>query len=136
MFAFSCLKLSDKSSPVVVTTSEGPVVLTAADLTNAAFQTTANADGAFPAPTDFAAFDAATRPVISTYPGDQYRPAASAVGEIYCAPGDYPSRMTNSDGQFVPYQYKVEPCSTPAPNANHINSPDSGIGDPSLNASK
>jgi len=130
------LKLSDKAGhghPVVVTTSEGPVVLTAADLTNAAFQTSvANQENGPPFTNsgDFATFDA-PRP-INYPPGDQYRP----VGELYCAPpGDYPQRMTNSDGQFVPYQYKVEPCSTPVPNANHINSPDSGIGDPTLNAS-
>ena len=119
---------------MVVTTSEGPVVLTAADLTNAAFQTSvANQENGPPFTNsgDFATFDA-PRP-INYPPGDQYRP----VGELYCAPpGDYPQRMTNSDGQFVPYQYKVEPCSTPVPNANHINSPDSGIGDPTLNASK
>ena len=136
-FSLASLKLSDKAGhghPVVVTTSEGPVVLTAADLTNAAFQTSvANQENGppFNNSADFATFDA-PRP-INYPPGDQYRP----VGELYCAPpGDYPQRMTNSDGQFVPYQYKVEPCSTPVPNANHINSPDSGIGDPTLNASK
>jgi len=131
------LKLSDKGqgAPVVVSTSEGPVVLTAADLTNAAFQTpVSNPENGppFASSADFATFDA-PRP-INYPPGDQYRP----VGEIYCAqppPGEYPPRMGNSDGQFVPYQYKVEPCSTPVPNGPHINSPDSGIGDPSLNAS-
>ena len=135
IFSLASLKLSDKSAPVVVTTSEGPVVLTAADLTNAAFQTSVSGNPEngppFATSTDFATFDA---PRSISYPGDQYRPA---VGEIYCAPtGEYPQRMINSDGQFVPYQYKVEPCSTPVPNANHINSPDSGIGDPTLNASK
>ncbi len=123
----------------MVTTSDGPVVLTAADLTNATFQTSvSSADGVanFSTAADFATFDNAPRS-IGGYAGDQYRPASATVGEIYTAPGDYPPppRGMNSDGQFVPYQYKVEPCPTPVPNANHINSPDSGIGDPTLNAS-
>lgn len=120
-----------------MSTSDGPLVLTAADLTNAPFQTpVTNPDGGPPLanpPTDFATFDA-HRPI--RYSGDQYRPATAVGGEIYCAPGEYPQRIANSDGQFLPYQYKVEPCPTPVPNANHINSPDSGIGDPTLNASK
>jgi len=114
------------------------VVLTQADLANGGpFQTPVTSpDGGpatlAPAHTEFATFDT---PRPGSYPVDQYRPAGVG-GEIYCAPGEYPQRLANSDGQFLPYQYKVEPCATPVPNANHINSPDSGIGDPTLNASE
>ena len=125
------LKLSDKH---VVTTTEGPVVLSAADLSNVTFQTavptTDGTHGFAPTP-DFGNFE---RPISYSGP-DPYRP-----NDIYCVPGgEYaggPARNINSDGVMTSY-YKIEPGTTPVnPNANNINSPDSGIGDPTLNASK
>ena len=125
------LKLSDKH---VVTTTEGPVVLSAADLSNVTFQTavpTSDGTHGFAPTPDFGSFE---RPISYSGP-DPYRP-----NDIYCVPGgEYPGgpqRGINSDGVMTSY-YKIEPGTTPVgPNANNINSPDSGIGDPTLNASK
>ena len=114
-----------------MTTTEGQVVLSAADLSNVTFQTavptTDGTHGFAPAP-DFGNFE---RPISYSGP-DPYRP-----NDIYCVPGgEYPAqRSINSDGVMTSY-YKIEPGTTPVPNANNINSPDSGIGDPTLNASK
>lgn len=124
------LKLSDKH---VVTTTEGPVVLSAADLSNVTFQTavpTSDGTHGFAPTPDFGSFE---RPISYSGP-DPYRP-----NDIYCVPGgEYPGgpqRGINSDGVMTSY-YKIEPGTTPVgPNANNINSPDSGIGDPTLNAS-
>jgi len=122
------LKLtSDKH---VVTTTEGQVVLSAADLSNVTFQTavpTSDGTHGFAPTPDFGNFE---RPISYSGP-DPYRP-----NDIYCVPGgEYPAqRSINSDGVMTSY-YKIEPGTTPVPNANNINSPDSGIGDPTLNAS-
>ena len=72
-------------------------------------------------------------PRSHNYNDTQYRPE----GELYCTPsGEFANqRIANSDGHFVPYQYKVAGAPGPITNPNHINSPDSGIGD-TLNASK
>ena len=72
-------------------------------------------------------------PRSHNYNDTQYRPE----GELYCTPsGEFANqRISNSDGHFVPYQYKVAGAPGPITNPNHINSPDSGIGD-TLNASK
>ena len=129
-FSLSGIKLNDKA---VVVSHDGPVVLTPAELTNPAFQpVVTTGDGTPMMAADFAAFEAAR------YQDTQYRPE----GDLYCTTsGDFanpppPRGMPNSDGQFVPYHYKVAGGPPGAiTNPNHINSPDSGIGD-TLNASK
>lgn len=121
----------------MVSTADGQVVLTAADLTNATFQpVVTSSDGGpnFGSSADFGNYDNNPRPGGINFPGD-YRHDS----DLYSAPGEFPQRgLSNSDGHFVPYQYKVAGgVGGPpgAPNANHINSPDSGIGD-AINASK
>lgn len=128
----------DKGPPVVVSTTDGHVVaLSAADLNNATFTSvaTSGADNSPYAQADFPQFDAG-RPIV--YPGEPYRTEA----DLYttAAPADFATRAGggSGEGQFVPYPYKGGgPAGGPAggtPGAPHINSPDSGIGDPTLNA--
>jgi hypothetical protein len=132
-FSLTGLKPSDKTSPVVVSTTNGPVVLTSADLANATFQPVVTSADGGPSyvSTDFSPFDS-PRPV--SYSGDPYR----SESDLYCTPsGEFGQRIVTSDGQFLPYQYKVAHNGAVGGGpANHINSPDSGIGDPSINASK
>ena len=127
--SLSGLKLNEKPAGVVVSSPDGPVFLTPADLTSSSVQpVVTSADGTPGFATDFTTFEA---PRTISYQDTQYRPE----NELYCTSGEFANQRiaTNSDGHFVPYQYKV----APGPLTNHsvINSPDSGIGELN-NASK
>ncbi len=139
----NALKLStDKSAPVVVSTPEGPLVLTPADgvTANATFHPTGTSEGGptYVTSPEFGTFES-PRP-LGFGGGDPYGRHPDA-GEIYsqphpefATPGRNPGGGPGGhgpEGQFIPY-YKVAPGG--APGGPHIPSPDSGIGD--LNASK
>ena len=121
-FSLSGLKLNEKPAGVVVSSPDGPVFLTPADLTSSSVQpVVTSADGTPAFATDFTTFEA---PRTISYQDTQYRPE----NELYCTSGEFANqRIANSDGHFVPYQYKV--AQGPLTNHSVINSPDSGIGE-------
>lgn len=142
----SSLDSKNGSPPVVVTTSDGQVVLST-DLSNATFVPVGPPHGgpndhpSYGADFPGTPFDGSGRVI---YQGDSYRTSDNDMYNPAPSP-DFAStvqRVVSGDVQFVQYHYKggsggpplgPQISSGPPGHGPHLNSPDSGIGDNALN---